>query len=80
MMRAVFGLETKTPTLAIDCELGIPLLDLYVKQTQDMLALRAHNLDQHTRMSNTWLSTPDLAAIISNSQGNEDIKARTRQT
>jgi len=45
IIRTVFGLETKTPTLAIDKELSIPPLDLYVKQRQDMLALTAYNLD-----------------------------------
>ena len=47
VMRNAFKLEIKTPTLAIDTELGIPPLDLYVKQRQDRLALRAHILNRH---------------------------------
>jgi len=74
-MRNAFKLEIKTPTLAIDTELGIPPLDLYVKQRQDRLALRAHTLNRHSRMSNAWLETSNLPTIIANGGGISDIKA-----
>ena len=74
-MRSAFKLEIKTPTLAIDTELGVPPLDLYVKQRQDRLALSAYILNRHSRMSNAWLETSNLPTIIANGGGINDIKS-----
>jgi len=78
IIRNAFMIKKKTPILAIETELGIPPLDLYVKQRQDMLALRANHLNRHTRMSNSWLETSNLTTIIDNSQGAKEIKANMR--
>jgi len=72
-IRNAFKLETKTPTLAIDIELGISPLDLYAKQRKDRLAIRAHTLNRHSRMSNIWLETSNLPTIIANGGGINDI-------
>jgi len=79
IIRNTFVIEKKTPILAIATELGIPPLDLYVRQRQDMVALRAYHLNRHTWVSNSWLETSNLAVIISNSQGAKEIKANTRR-
>ena len=79
VIRRAFGLQTKTPTLAIVTEIGIPPLDLYVPQRQDMLAHRAHILNRHTNMSNRWLETSNLPTTIANAQGIDGIKAHTRK-
>jgi len=44
-IRNASKLETKTPMLAIDTELGIPPLDLYAKQREDRLVVRAYMLN-----------------------------------
>jgi len=73
-IRNAFKLEIKTRTLVIDTELSIPPLDLYVKQRQDRLAVRAHTVNRHSRMSNMWLDTSNLPTIIEKGGGMSDIR------
>ena len=69
IMRNGFGLETKTPTLAMDTEVGIPPMDLYALQRHNMLALRAITLDRPTKMAQRWLSNSGITDIITNALG-----------
>jgi len=78
IIRKAFMIEKKTPILAIETELGIRPLDLYVRQRQDMFALRANHLNRQTRMSNSWLETSNRATIIDNSQGAMEVRVSAR--
>jgi len=69
IMRNSFGLETKTPNLAIDTEIGIPPMDLYTLQRHNMLALRAIILERPTRMAQQWLSNSGITDVITNTFG-----------
>jgi len=68
-MRNSFGLETRTSNLAIDTKMGIPTMDLYVLQRQNMLALRAITLDRPTKMAQQWLSSSGITSVITNAFG-----------
>jgi len=69
IMRNSFGLETKTPTLAMDAEIRIPPMDLYALQRHNMLALRAITLDRPTKMAQRWLADSGITGIITNAFG-----------
>ena len=69
IVRNSFGLEVKTPVLAIDAEIGIPLMDLYALQRHNMLALRAITLDRPTRMAQQWLTNSGIPDVITNAFG-----------
>jgi len=69
IMRNSFGLETKTPSLAIDTEIGIPPMDLYALQPHNILALRAITLDRPMRMAQQWLTNSGITDIITNTFG-----------
>jgi len=72
IMRNSLGLETKTPNLAVDTEIGIPPMDLYALQRHNMLALRAIILDRPMRMAQCWLSNSGITDVITNAVGQKE--------
>jgi len=78
IMRNSFGLETKTPILAIDAEMGIPPMDLYTRQRHNMPALRAITLDRPTRMAQRWLASSGITDVITNAFGLKEGYASIR--